>query len=638
MSRHRSAWVLLFAASAISVAGGPGRARAQAPAPGLAPAERPSASAGLAIFEENCIRCHGVYGRGDGEIVDELPAPPRDLSAPATVRSMSPAEAYEIVTDGRLESLMPPWRNALSDSERWDVVYGAWSFYFTPSRLVRAADAWQRECAECHGAAGVGGPGDAGTALARLLAPERLAAHSGIELMALVEAAAEHADLLARTDRETRWLAVDHLRALGFRPTEHEGLTIGGRLEGRVVNGSAEADPEWSSAGEITVRAAPLGMVVPGEIVSATVGTAREFALDVVRGPGIEHQVSAVYRGIEYVYDPGSAAAVDGSGEPLELRVFEIGADVDVRVTALHAVLAPVPQRGLVEVVERWSVEADGDRTRVSSGADDPTAVFGLLSGARNLRVHGGAPVGAMRLEGETMLDLRPVPPGGRDVVLIYDLPYESETLELRRALPRALEAQTMTVSDPNAVAEAEWAVRRERVELLGQDVEQLLGGPFSEGEVIAVRLDGLTAPAADAVAGGLGQATAVPAVRIVSQRSIARAGLIGVGLAIAVALVYPLIEGGAVRIRPRRPGPARSGRIARTERRREQVLEELLNLERQSAAGEIAPNAYARRRAELIGTGIALEEALEALRDRAGHGEVATTDEDGRSYEDGRS
>lgn len=77
---------------------------------------------GAAIFAENCTACHGENGNGRGTLVQEgqIPAMASFLN-PETTADQSPADYYRIITQGNLQNLMPPWGDALSEQERWDV-------------------------------------------------------------------------------------------------------------------------------------------------------------------------------------------------------------------------------------------------------------------------------------------------------------------------------------------------------------------------------------------------------------------------------------------------------------------------------------------------------------------------------------
>ena len=44
-----------------------------------------------------------------------------DFTDPQTSAGATPADWYEIVTNGRMDKMMPPWGGTLSDDERWSV-------------------------------------------------------------------------------------------------------------------------------------------------------------------------------------------------------------------------------------------------------------------------------------------------------------------------------------------------------------------------------------------------------------------------------------------------------------------------------------------------------------------------------------
>ena len=82
---------------------------------------------GARIFAENCTACHGITGQGDGELVQsgQIETIPNFLD-PSAIEGQTINDYFEIITNGRLDTLMPPWVNSLSDDERWAV---AWFVY-----------------------------------------------------------------------------------------------------------------------------------------------------------------------------------------------------------------------------------------------------------------------------------------------------------------------------------------------------------------------------------------------------------------------------------------------------------------------------------------------------------------------------
>ena len=92
------------------------------PQPISLPQTAPDLALGAQVYAANCTRCHGASGKGDGEFVQsgQVTGVP-DFTDPQTAQDATPADWYEIVTNGRLDKLMPPWADKLSDDERWSV-------------------------------------------------------------------------------------------------------------------------------------------------------------------------------------------------------------------------------------------------------------------------------------------------------------------------------------------------------------------------------------------------------------------------------------------------------------------------------------------------------------------------------------
>jgi len=121
------------------------------------PVTAPNAANGARIYAENCTTCHNTNGDGMGPLVRDgsVPAMPSFLDA-THVGRLTPTDYYEIITNGNLENLMPPWREALTPQERWDVAMYVYTLHYTAAQLAQGEAIFAAECARCHGEQGRG--------------------------------------------------------------------------------------------------------------------------------------------------------------------------------------------------------------------------------------------------------------------------------------------------------------------------------------------------------------------------------------------------------------------------------------------------------------------------------------------------
>lgn len=120
------------------------------------PLEPPDLALGAQLFAEHCSECHGVRGRGDGPQVTsgEITDPPPDFTDPATASGQRPADWFATITNGRIDRLMPPWRERLSEEERWAVAMYTYTLAY--QQIALGHQVWTANCAECHGESGRG--------------------------------------------------------------------------------------------------------------------------------------------------------------------------------------------------------------------------------------------------------------------------------------------------------------------------------------------------------------------------------------------------------------------------------------------------------------------------------------------------
>jgi mono/diheme cytochrome c family protein len=92
---------------------------AAASVPNPVPATPESVARGRYLFEITCMVCHGSEGRGDGPVGQVFDPVPVDLND-AYTQDQADGQIFFTLTRGR--GVMPFYRDALSQQERWDVV------------------------------------------------------------------------------------------------------------------------------------------------------------------------------------------------------------------------------------------------------------------------------------------------------------------------------------------------------------------------------------------------------------------------------------------------------------------------------------------------------------------------------------
>jgi mono/diheme cytochrome c family protein len=150
--------VLLLAACS-GLAGEPKIIATLPPQPTVAPpAQMPDVALGASLYAQHCTQCHGASGAGDGAMAlnGQLKQAPPSFRDSQTAGSQTPADWFTIITNGRIENLMPPWKDKLNDAERWAVAYFTYTLSYQAAQLQSGRDLWNAHCADCHGSAGKG--------------------------------------------------------------------------------------------------------------------------------------------------------------------------------------------------------------------------------------------------------------------------------------------------------------------------------------------------------------------------------------------------------------------------------------------------------------------------------------------------
>ena len=75
---------------------------------------------GKSVYQASCAVCHGIVGRGDGPAAFTLV--PRPVNLQLHVPQHAPGELFYWISEGVVSTPMPPWKDKLTETERWEII------------------------------------------------------------------------------------------------------------------------------------------------------------------------------------------------------------------------------------------------------------------------------------------------------------------------------------------------------------------------------------------------------------------------------------------------------------------------------------------------------------------------------------
>ncbi len=84
------------------------------------PPDNRSIEAGRALYEQQCVRCHGPAGHGDGADAAALVPPPADLTIHVPLHT--DGTVFYFLSNGFPGTAMPAFANTLTEEQRWHLV------------------------------------------------------------------------------------------------------------------------------------------------------------------------------------------------------------------------------------------------------------------------------------------------------------------------------------------------------------------------------------------------------------------------------------------------------------------------------------------------------------------------------------
>lgn len=416
-----------------------------APHPQDTTIQAPDPQAGIDSYAQNCAPCHGETGGGDGASASGLNFPPVAFSDTAAIADLSPAEWFDVTKNGRMERMMPPWSNRLTDQEIWDTVGYAMTLHTSRAQVEMGKAVYEQNCAACHGADGKGNnaPG--------MVDLSDFALTSQASLAEWAEVAANgkgtmpaFGDKLSEAERSA---ALEYVRSLSMGPMFRAPLSAG---EG-VISGTVSNATTGTPMAGLPVT---LGVFDGASLVeerSATTDSAGAYRFESLStDPAATYVARVVYPEGELPYSSEMVTFAEGQATAeLPIEVYETTTDPSgLRADRVHYIVDLQP--GFAQVAEMVVFSLDGNRAYVGDAGG--VLKFTLPPGAQELTVDSGELGADQRFvqTAEGFVDRLPVAPGEqvRQVLYSYTIPYTGGSLTLSRALAYPAAAVNVLASD----------------------------------------------------------------------------------------------------------------------------------------------------------------------------------------------
>ncbi|MCO6449250.1 MAG: c-type cytochrome [Caldilineales bacterium] len=423
--------------------------------PAAAQGDGPQGAAyrGESIFSQRCVQCHGPGGHGDGPMAAEAPVPIADFTDPEFAQTRSPQVIFDIITEGRLENLMPPWGNALSESERWDLVAYIWSLHLTPTQIESGQITFEGSCADCHGLDGSGNPDQptvpdlAGTDSLQLTEAE-WQGKAATEPHPAVEGVMDKDVLQAATFARSF--------GLGFDVTE-ANVTGNGLIQVQVLNGTTG---EIQSDAQVELRVFDADGPVTSQSTTTDaqgMATFESLSTEPIWGFMLETQYNGASFSTDFFqFEPG-ISTID-----MPLNVYEPGATADdIRINRAHWVVS-IENPHTLEVGELYSFVNTSNRLYTGEMSDGVPRVlqFDLPENAINVSFEGMDSTNRYVQDGNVFYDTVALPPGQHQVLFQYSLPVEDNSVTIQHPIAYPIDNLNLLAPDMGISVEASgWTI-----------------------------------------------------------------------------------------------------------------------------------------------------------------------------------
>jgi mono/diheme cytochrome c family protein len=415
------------------------------------PSVPPDALTGRTVYNDNCVTCHGISAMGDGEAVSQLGQNiPTALAGTDFIRSTNPSEMFQVITEGRIDNLMPPFGvgtdnvDPLPEEQRWDVIAYVYSLATPQDSIEIGQFLYEENCLTCHGEGGRGDGASAGELednpgdLSDLSYWSNVSNQDAFEILRNPTQIPYHefdVDSDDMTDDEL-WSVVDYIRTFSysyfdasasFKPLESAFVS------GNVINGTT-GEPYLEEGSVVELRAYNQDLVETLAITT-TLSAEGAFAFELSDLPLDQfYRVTLVHGGVEYGSDFGGLTPTDPELD-LPITVFETSTESSVvEIERLHQIINFF--EGAVGVNELYVVNNNSNSVFVGESGDPDEGTFEILlpDDAQEIsfqRAFGSmdnfVPTNDFVFTGSGWADTFPLRPGPGSLVMLvsYALPYD---------------------------------------------------------------------------------------------------------------------------------------------------------------------------------------------------------------------
>ncbi len=571
------------------------------------PPDPPVALFGEAIYQQRCASCHGAEGGGDGPVAAQLPGPATAFADPDAIWTRTPAQLFHTTKFGRLQNLMPPWQNELSDAEIWQAVAYAWSLHTSEAETSAGAELYAANCAACHGPEGAGDGPDAPVDLVNFRDLDYAIANSQADWLAAWQAA--HPDVGAAWDDAEKRSVLEAIRTFSYTPPWGATYQPGtGLLRGTLLPGSADATVITDM---ITGTSMITDTVVTLEVyagfsavttLTTTVDATGNFTFtELATDPNLNYLATTTYADIRY--NSELLAFTESQELAAAITLYATTDDATaIQMNSIHWIIDPRP--GAVVMVEVYSVNNSADRTYVGREIDGlpqlATVAIPVPAAAEDLGFENGLLGGRFQRVGDMAYDTAPILPGqdARQIIMRYLLPEQNGTASVTRTFDQAVPQMSLLVAElPGLEIEIPGFALASR-ETFQEQTYQLWRPEVGSPSEMTIRLTGLLGAGEQdprAMPGAVGEtATTTAGVATVAAPLLA----MWTPWALVAMLVVGLIGAVGWSLQRGRLHAAATG--AQRGNERALLIEQIAQLDDQRAAGEVSDSAWQQQRARL--------------------------------------